>query len=121
MASLPCTTFSLLQNFLQSEMPKAQRQEGLELLRVAVQGCKLQMKTGNMFIMEHLPGASSWTTDEMKSLTSMKGDVSGPGSVHARICERRPGRSGASQKDDKDCHKLVGSRTSVEYEMQPCN
>ena len=33
-------------------MPKTQREEGLELLRVAVKACKLQMKTGNMFIME---------------------------------------------------------------------
>ena len=54
-------------------MPKAQREEGLELLRVAVKACKLQMKTGNMFIMEHPASASSWTTDEMKSLTSVKG------------------------------------------------
>ena len=34
---------------------------------------RLQMKTGNMFIVEHPASASSWTTDEMKRLTSMKG------------------------------------------------
>ena len=76
------------------------------------------MKIGNMFIMEHPASASSWTTDEMKSLTSMKGATClvldqcmyGLGSEDRE-------RSGASKKDDKDCHKLVGSRTSVEYEM----
>ena len=54
-------------------MPEAKKEEGLELLRVAVKACKIQMKIGNLFILEHPAGASSWATAEIKSLTSMEG------------------------------------------------
>ena len=54
-------------------MPQEQRQEGLQLLEVAVKACKIQAKNGNGFILEHPAGASSWDTEVMQDLVKMDG------------------------------------------------
>ena len=54
-------------------MPESERAEGLALLKVAVQACRIQLRQRGWFILEHPQGASSWETDIMKSLLSEPG------------------------------------------------
>ena len=92
-ASPPCTTFSSLQNFRKLDEDREHVHYGTPCWRK---------------LMDDRRGEEPDLCEGCH--------VSGPGSVHVRTCERRGGRSSASQKG----HKLVRSRTSVEYEMQPC-
>ena len=72
-ASPPCTTFSSLQRLRKTAMPEAERLEGLELLKVAVKACQMQAKSGNLFLLEHPAGASSWKVDCLMDLSNMNG------------------------------------------------
>ena len=54
-------------------MPTSAREEGLKLLKVAVKACMIQVKSGNLFILEHPVGASSWKEECMLELGGMKG------------------------------------------------
>ena len=49
-------------------MPETERAEGLSLLKVAVQACRIQLRQRGWFILEHPQGASSWETDIVKGL-----------------------------------------------------
>ena len=73
MASPPYTTSSALQRLRKSEMPEEERRLGIELLEVAVKACRMQMKSGNFFILEHPAGASSWNEDCLKDLCNAEG------------------------------------------------
>ena len=54
-------------------MPESERQEGLELLRVAVKTCHMQIKSGGSFILEHPVGASSWQSSLLVDLGKVPG------------------------------------------------
>ena len=56
-------------------MPEEERLRGLELLRVAVKACRIQMKKKLYFILEHPQGASSWKVPEVQELINMDGVV----------------------------------------------
>ena len=71
-ASPPCTIFSSLQKLRKTPMPEDERQNGLELLKVAVRACLLQVKSNNLFIFEHPAGATSWNENCLKELGSLK-------------------------------------------------
>ena len=64
---------SSLQRLRRTPMPESERAEGLELLRVAVQACRMQIRNRGWFILEHPQGAASWETDGMKNLLQTPG------------------------------------------------
>ena len=70
--SPPCRTFSSLQCMRKHPLPQQEKENGIELLRVAIKTCLIQMKVGGYFILEHPAGASSWQDEEMVKLMSMK-------------------------------------------------
>lgn len=72
-SSPPCTTFSSLQRLRKTSMPEEVKAEGLQLLRIGVKACVLQVKSGGQFIFEHPAGASSWKEQCLIDLSLMEG------------------------------------------------
>ena len=73
MLSPPRTTFSSLHNLRRTEMPEEVKTEGLELLRVAVKACRMQMRSGGLFFFEHPAGATSWKEPCLMELRETSG------------------------------------------------
>ena len=71
--SPPCTVFSELQrlwNFKRMHPAKVQEmwRQGMMLLVHSIQCARVQLTSHRLFVIEHPARASSWNTDEMKSL-----------------------------------------------------
>ena len=54
-------------------MPADERQAGLDCLDVAVRACRLQVKSGNLFLLEHPAGATSCNEQVLRDLCSLDG------------------------------------------------
>ena len=75
--SPPCTLFSLLQNLAPGGLPHIRCpmrwKEALEFLEFAVEMCRLQMKGGRGFVLEHPWLARSWEMEPFKSFSTELG------------------------------------------------
>ena len=71
--SPPCVIFSQLQQLRQSPMSAAERENGMEMLRVAMTACRRQWKAGRWFLFEHPATATSWQEKCVTEILALEG------------------------------------------------